>query len=107
MILKDIKILLKKKRIKSINNIKIFLKKKKRHCGCKLYKNLLEEEKQMLVEYRKNNSKMQKMKNWLILFITKPGHCMKQKCFLIFFFKEKCTKVVNEIKKFQVFYFTD
>ena len=62
MILKDIKILLKKKRIKSINNIKIFLKKKKRHCGCKLYKNLLEDEKQMLVEYRKNNSKMQKIK---------------------------------------------
>ena len=45
-----------------MNNIKIFLKKKKRHCGCKLYKNLLEDEKQMLVKYRKNNSKMQKIK---------------------------------------------
>ena len=86
-----------------MNNIKIFLKKKKRHCGCKLYKNLLEDEKQMLVEYRKNNSKMQKLK-LVDSFSYKARSLHEIKMFFdFFFFKEKCTKVVNEIKNFKFF----
>ena len=47
-----------KKRLqkKLVKDIKIFLKKKKKkqQYGCERYKNLSEEKKQKLVEYRKN-----------------------------------------------------
>ena len=47
-----------KKRLqkKLVKDIKIFLKKqkKKQQYGCERYKNLSEEKKQKLVEYRKN-----------------------------------------------------
>ena len=45
---KDIKVFLKKK------------KKKKRQYVCECYKNLLDDEKQMLVEYRKRYYRMRK-----------------------------------------------
>ena len=47
-VLKDIKIFLKKK------------KKKKQQYGCERYKNLSEDEKQKLVEYRKKYYRMRK-----------------------------------------------
>ena len=42
---------------KLVKNIKIFLKKKKKkqqQYGCERYKNVLEDEKQKFIEYRKN-----------------------------------------------------
>ena len=48
-----------------LKDIKIFLIKKKnrnRKYGCERYKNLSEDEKQKLVEYRKNNFKCTKIK---------------------------------------------
>ena len=55
---KDIKILLKKKN------------KKKQQYGCESYKNLLEDDKQKLVEYRKKYYKMRKKK----LYYTYKKH---------------------------------
>ena len=46
---------------KLVKDIKIFLKKikkKKQQCGCEQYKNLPENEKQKLVEYRKKHYRM-------------------------------------------------
>ena len=58
---KDIKTFLKKKKTKGekrpVKDIKILLKKKKekkRQCYCERNKNLSEEQKQKLVEYRRN-----------------------------------------------------
>ena len=46
-----------------VKNIEIFLKKdRKCQYACEGYKNLPENEKQRLVEYRKKYPKMQKMK---------------------------------------------
>ena len=53
-----------KKRLqkKLVKDIKIFLKKKKKkqQYGCERYKNLSEEKKQKLVEYRKKYYRMRK-----------------------------------------------
>ena len=49
---------------KLVKNIKVFLKKKKKkkqQYGREQYKNLLKDEKQKLVEYRKKYHKMRKM----------------------------------------------
>ena len=47
---------------KLVKDIKVFIKKKKKkqQYGCKGYKNLSEDEKQKLLEYRKNYYKMRK-----------------------------------------------
>ena len=65
--MKLIKIFLKKNLAK---DIKVFLKtkkKKKRHYGCEQYRNLQEDEKQKLVEYRK--IKLYNEKNCVIIII--------------------------------------
>ena len=51
-----------------VKNIEIFLKKRKKKWkhGGKLYENLPNNEKQRLVEYRKNYCKMKKNKDWLM-----------------------------------------
>ena len=43
-----------------VNDIEVFLKKTKREYARERYRSLRENEKQRLVEYRKNYSKMQK-----------------------------------------------
>ena len=61
-----------------MNDREFFLqKKKKRHYDCERYRNLPEYEKQRLVEYRKNYSKMQKVNNnWLILSLIITENCI-------------------------------
>ena len=48
--------------------IKIFLKKKnkKKSCGCERYKNLSEDEKQRVIEYRKKIMRCEKIRTKLL-----------------------------------------
>ena len=45
-----------------VNDIEIFLKRKRKKCQYDQYKNLTEDKKQRLVEYGKNYCRMQKIK---------------------------------------------
>ena len=61
-----------KKRL--VKGIKIFLN---RLYANERYRNLLEDEQQRLVEYRKFFSEMQKNKDWLILLLMVTDHCIE------------------------------
>ena len=52
-----------------VKDVKIFLQEKKPQYGCERYKNLSEDEKNKLVEYRKKYYKMRKKR--LIIIIRK------------------------------------
>ena len=71
-----------------LNNIEIFLKKKKKHqCGRERYRNFIKDEKQKLVKYRKDckilfqNAKRNKDRLIPLLMIT---NCWKRFEFLFF-----------------------
>ena len=73
-----------------VKGLKIFLKKKKKlKYGRKRYRNLTEDEKQRLVEYRKNYSKIQKIKTDSFIDSVKSLHEMKK--FLNFLFLSRKT----------------